>query len=146
MSVESVAPSLLMVVGLGFAAAGIVGLLYLGRRRLIRFFVRTGALLVERFLQENLRTVGIDTPRWVLVPGAEGVKRLGLVVARKGDHVAVFLPLTPQLVSGELVFVSLADVRHVVDLGLSDGIEALSMLGVTSDRDVLACILSQMEE
>lgn len=135
--------------GLAAAAvllASLAALLYLQRGRVLLWLFGRGAATAERMIRQILSVAGVDDPQWVLVCYPSAVTwRLGLVTARANGKASVYIPVSPQLAAGELVFVDEKHIRELPGLGFDEGLEVLLSMGYAPDRpEAVSKILARL--
>lgn len=126
--------------------ACLAALLYLQRGRVLMWLFGRGAAAAGRVIRQVLSVAGVDDPRWVLVcyPSAAHW-RLGLVTARANGKASVYIPASPQLTAGELVFVDEKHIRELPDLDFDEGLEVLLSFGYAPERALaIAKILARL--
>lgn len=126
--------------------ASLAALLYLQRGRALLWLFGRGAATAERVIRQILSVAGVDDPQWVLVCYPSPAHwRLGLVTARLNGKASVYIPASPQLAAGELVFVDEKHIREIPGLDFDEGLEVLLSLGYAPERpEAVAKILARL--
>ena len=120
-------------------------LLYLNRGKVFLWLLESGTLTADYLLRRLLETAGVTNPQWVLVEEEGDCFSLGLVISATMKNTAVFLPSTPTLIPGKMLFVPKNAIKPLENLTLKEGIEVLLSFGPEIKLKLLDKILWHLE-